>query len=83
MNIVRSFVLDSPSPGTEVDKTAVETARNPVQYGQHNAGGGSEKRMGAFKLLTVLYIIMFVLMIAIAVGSLVGIFDNPLIDPGM
>lgn len=39
--------------------------------------------MGAFKLLTVLYIIMFVLMIAIAVGSLVGIFDNPLIDPGM
>lgn len=39
--------------------------------------------MGAFRFLTALYIIMFVLIILIAIGSFFGVFTNPLIDPGM
>lgn len=39
--------------------------------------------MGAFKFLTAVYIVMFALMILIAIGSFFGVFDNPLIDPGM
>ena len=39
--------------------------------------------MGGIKLITALYTIFFVLMILIAIGSFFGVFDNPLIDPGM
>lgn len=39
--------------------------------------------MGGIKLMTALYTIVFVLMILIAIGSFFGVFDNPLIDPGM
>ncbi len=39
--------------------------------------------MGGIKLMTALYTIFFVLMILIAIGSFFGVFDNPLIDPGM
>jgi hypothetical protein len=35
------------------------------------------------KVLTTLYTLMFLLIILIAIGSLFGVFDNPLIDPGM
>jgi hypothetical protein len=39
--------------------------------------------MGGIKLITTLYTIFFVLIILIAIGSLFGVFDNPMIDPGM
>jgi hypothetical protein len=39
--------------------------------------------MGAFRFLTALYIIVFVLMVLIAIGSFFGVFQNPLIDPAM
>ncbi len=39
--------------------------------------------MGGIKLIVTLYTIFFVLMILIAIGSFFGVFDNPLIDPGM
>jgi hypothetical protein len=39
--------------------------------------------MRGLKLLTVLYTIMFGLMILIVIGSVLGVFNNPLLDPGM
>jgi hypothetical protein len=39
--------------------------------------------MGAFKLLTVLYMLMFAFLILVIIGSVFGVFDNPLLDPGM
>jgi hypothetical protein len=39
--------------------------------------------MGGIKLLTVVYAIMFVVMIVIAIGSLAGLFQNHLINPGL
>jgi ABC-type Fe3+-siderophore transport system permease subunit len=39
--------------------------------------------MGAVRFLTTLYAIMLVVMILIAIGSLIGLFDNPMIDPGV
>jgi cell division septal protein FtsQ len=39
--------------------------------------------MGALKFLTTLYAIMLVVMILIAIGSVIGLFDNPMIDPGV
>ena len=39
--------------------------------------------MGGIRLLTWLYMIFFVLIILIAIGSFFGLFDNPMIDPGM
>jgi len=39
--------------------------------------------MGGIKLLTALYTIMFVLLVVIAIASIFGVFDNPLIDPGL
>ena len=47
---------------------------------------GSRKakgRMGGIRLLTLLYTLFFVLIILIAIGSFFGLFDNPMIDPGM
>ena len=35
------------------------------------------------RLLTTVYAIFFVLMILIVIGSLFGVFDNPMIDPGL
>jgi hypothetical protein len=31
----------------------------------------------------VVYVLVFALMVVIALGSLFGVFSNPLIDPGM
>jgi hypothetical protein len=42
-----------------------------------------EERMGGLRLLTTLYMIFFVLIILIAIGSFFGVFGNPLIDPGL
>jgi hypothetical protein len=39
--------------------------------------------MGGIRLLTLLYTLFFVLIILIAIGSFFGLFDNPMIDPGM
>jgi hypothetical protein len=39
--------------------------------------------MGGIKLVTALYTIVFLLMILIAIGSFFGVFDNPMIDPGL
>ena len=39
--------------------------------------------MGGVRLLTMLYTIFFVLIILIAIGSFFGLFDNPMIDPGL
>lgn len=39
--------------------------------------------MGGIRLLTVLYTIFFIIMIVVAIGSVVGVFRNPLIDPGV
>lgn len=50
---------------------------------QPREAGRSEEIMGAFRFLTALYIIVFVLMVLIAIGSFFGVFTNPLIDPGM
>jgi len=39
--------------------------------------------MGALRFLTAIYAIMLVVMVLIAIGSLIGLFDNPMIDPGV
>lgn len=39
--------------------------------------------MGALRFLTAIYAIVLVVMILIAIGSLIGLFDNPMIDPGV
>ncbi len=39
--------------------------------------------MGGIKFITTLYIIFFVLIILIAIGSVFGVFDNRMIDPGL
>jgi len=39
--------------------------------------------MGGIRLLTALYTIFFVLIILIAIGSFFGVFQNPIIDPGV
>ena len=39
--------------------------------------------MGGIRLLTMLYTIFFALIILIVIGSFFGIFDNPMIDPGL
>ncbi len=39
--------------------------------------------MGGIKLIVTLYTVFFVLIILIAIGSFFGLFDNPLIDPGL
>jgi hypothetical protein len=35
------------------------------------------------RVITAVYAIFFVLMILIVIGSVFGVFDNPLIDPGL
>jgi hypothetical protein len=39
--------------------------------------------MGGIRLVTTLYIIFFVVMVVAAIGSILGVFSNPLIDPGL
>ena len=39
--------------------------------------------MRGAKIVTTVYIILFVLIILIAIGSLFGLFENHLIDPGL
>jgi hypothetical protein len=39
--------------------------------------------MGGIRLVTTLYIIFFVIIVLAAIGSILGVFDNHLIDPGM
>ena len=59
--------------------------RNPVQctYTVRRLGGKAEERMGGIRLITTLYTIFFVLIILIAIGSFFGVFENPIIDPGL
>jgi hypothetical protein len=45
--------------------------------------GKAEGRMGGIRLITTLYTIVFVLIILIVIGSFFGVFDNPVIDPGL
>jgi hypothetical protein len=40
-------------------------------------------QMGFFRLVMVVYVLVFALMVVIAIGSFFGAFSNPLIDPGM
>ena len=35
------------------------------------------------RVITTIYAFFFVLMILIVIGSLFGVFDNPMIDPGL
>jgi hypothetical protein len=51
--------------------------------GTTHGSGKAEERMGGIRLLTMLYTIFFVLIILIAIGSFFGLFDNPMIDPGL
>jgi hypothetical protein len=39
--------------------------------------------MGGIRLITTLYALFFIVMILAAIGSILGVFDNPLIDPGL
>ena len=39
--------------------------------------------MFGIRLLTALYTLVFVVLVLVAIGSIAGMFDNPLIDPGM
>jgi ABC-type Fe3+-siderophore transport system permease subunit len=39
--------------------------------------------MGGIRLLTTLYAIIFALLILIVIASFLGVFENPLIDPGL
>jgi len=45
--------------------------------------GKGERRMFGIRLLTALYTLVFVVLVLVAIGSIVGVFDNPMIDPGM
>jgi hypothetical protein len=47
------------------------------------ASGKAEGRMSGIRLITALYTIFFVLIILIVIGSFFGVFENPLIDPGL
>ena len=39
--------------------------------------------MFGIRLLTAVYTIVFVVLVLVFIGSVVGVFDNPMIDPGM
>lgn len=39
--------------------------------------------MGGIRFLTVVYTLVFLLFVVIAIGSILGVFDNPMIDPGV
>ena len=39
--------------------------------------------MFGIRLLTWLYTLVFVVLVLVAIGSFFGVFDNPMIDPGM
>jgi hypothetical protein len=39
--------------------------------------------MAGIRIITVLYTIMFVVMVLVVIGSIFGVFDNPLIAPGL
>ena len=43
----------------------------------------SESEMAGIRIITVLYTIMFVVMVLVVIGSIFGVFDNPLIAPGL
>ncbi|MGH2617723.1 MAG: hypothetical protein ACRDJC_21035, partial [Thermomicrobiales bacterium] len=61
-----------------------ETPGYPVKYATNgSAAAKDEERMGGIKVITTLYTIFFILIILIAIGSFFGVFDNPMIDPGM
>jgi hypothetical protein len=52
-------------------------------YGAPVESRKAEGRMGGIRLITTLYTIFFVLIILIAIGSFFGVFENPMIDPGL
>jgi hypothetical protein len=60
----------------------VKSGTVPV-CGVTNVRGKAEGRMGGIRLITTLYTIFFVLIVLIVIGSFFGVFDNPLIDPGL
>ena len=63
---------------------AGEVKSGTVRVSGGTVGSGkAERRMGGIRLLTTLYAIFFVLIILIAIGSFFGVFENPLIDPGL
>ncbi len=39
--------------------------------------------MAGIRLITAVYTIIFIVLIIAAIGSILGVFDNPLIDPGL
>lgn len=39
--------------------------------------------MFGVRFLTAVYTLFFVVLVLVAIGSIFGVFDNPLIDPGM
>lgn len=39
--------------------------------------------MFGIRLLTAVYTLVFLLLVVLAIGSIFGVFDNPLIDPGL
>ena len=57
--------------------STVQACGGPIESGK------AEGRMGGIRLLTTLYAIFFALLILIVIGSFFGIFENPLIDPGL
>jgi hypothetical protein len=42
-----------------------------------------ESEMAGIRIVTVLYTIMFVVMVLVVIGSIFGVFSNTLIDPGL
>ena len=61
---------------------SVKSGTVPV-CGVTNGRGKAEGRMGGVRLITTLYTIFFVLLVLIVIGSFFGVFDNPLVDPGL
>ena len=71
--------------GTDHVRIAAGNAKSGTVHvsGAPVASGKAEGRMGGIRLITTLYAIFFVLIILIAIGSFFGVFDNPMIDPGL
>jgi ABC-type lipoprotein release transport system permease subunit len=56
---------------------------NPVQYGERTIGDRGRGEMAGIRIVVVLYTIMFVVMVLIVIGSIFGVFNNSMIDPGL
>ena len=71
--------------GADLARAAAERAKSGTVHvcGAPVASRKAEGRMGGIRLITTLYTIFFVLIILIAIGSFFGVFENPMIDPGL